>query len=97
MSPDTVNKIKEIPRKCLLLGDCAEATSLQKVTELIAIGRENMKLMWKLLIIITMLISKGAMKYMEMKLDFSKDIVIFHNGQTKRLTCKSSSHCLLLM
>ena len=97
MSPDTVNKIKEIPRKCLLLGDCAEATSLQKVTELIAIGQENMKTDVEIADNITLLISKGAMKYMEMKLDFSKDIAIFHDGLLKKLICKSSSRCLLLI
>ena len=63
MSQDTVNKIKEIPRKCLLLGDCAEATSLQKVTELIATGQENMKTDVEIADNITLLISKGAMKY----------------------------------
>ena len=49
--------------KCLLLGDCAEATSLQKVTELIATGQENMKTDVEIADNITLLISKGAMKY----------------------------------
>ena len=92
-------KVKEVESRAVFrFGDGVETKSMKRVTVPVYIGRQ--KFIIDIEVVeneIPLLISKGAMKQMGMKLDFENDVAIIR-GEKLKLLCTSSGHycCLPL-
>ena len=96
LSADDRGSVTESKSKSVFrFGDGKETTSLKLVTVAIYIGKVRMLLDIDIVEFeIPLLISKGAMKQMDMKLDLVKDIVTV-NGENIKLCCTSTGHYCL--
>ena len=98
LSDEEKQNVEEADSKSVFrFGDGIETKSLKCVSVPVFIGKKRFVLDIEIVPNqIPLLISKGAMKQMEMQLDFAKDIAQIR-GETVRLICTSTGHyCLPL-
>ena len=93
MANEDLNAVKEKSSRAVFrFGDGVECKSLKALTVPVYIGGQQMFMLMDVVeSAVPLLISKGAMKQMKMKIDFDRDLALVQ-GRSVKLYCTESGH-----